>query len=88
MKAATLIAKLNKMFPEVNAVPREDFDGQEGGIWFRGSEDSLANGERVYDHYNMDWNWGMNPRIEAVLMNAGWYSEAYDAGTCMAYSID
>jgi|FLMP01.3.fsa_nt_emb hypothetical protein len=86
MKQAILIAKLNKLFPEVNAVPRSDFDGSEDGIWFRGSEDYLANGERVFDTYNVSWNFGMNPVIEKVLEAAGWYSESYDAGTCMAYS--
>ena len=87
MQAKTLITKLEELFPEARPVPRSDFDGYGNGIWFRGSEEFLANGERVFDHYNMEWNFGMNPAIEAVLEAAGWYSEPYDAGTCMAYAI-
>jgi len=85
MKQAQLINHLNKLFPEARAVAREEFDGSNVGVWFRGSEDFLANGERVFDHYEVSWNFGMNPAIEVVLEKAGWYSEPYDAGTAMAY---
>ena len=88
MKEATLIKKLTKMFPESMPVSLNDWNGSESpGIWFRGSEDVLSNGERVFDYYCTAWNYGLNPRIEAVLRKAGWYSEPWDAGTCMAYPI-
>ena len=88
MKTEKLIAKLEKMFPESKPVCTVEWDGREGGIWFRGSEDVLADGERVFDHYNVDWNYCMNPQIDRVLDEAGWYAEPYDAGTCMAYPIN
>ena len=76
----TMISKLSKMFPESLPVSTIEWNGNAGGIWFRGSEDYLATGERVFDYY-------INPCIAAVLESAGWYAEPHDAGTCMAYPI-
>lgn len=85
MKQAALLKKLQRMFPESKPVCTSEWNGTPGGIWFRGSEDYLANGERVFDYYNVEWNFCINPRIASVLDRAGWFAEPHDAGTCMAY---
>ena len=86
-KTQALIETLEKKFPESKPTTTRDFNGVEGGIWFRGSEDVLANGERVFDYYNEAWDFSINPRIDKVLAKAGYFAEPYDSGTCMAYEI-
>ena len=39
MKQQKLIDKINELFPKAKAVPMEEWDGSDEGIWFRGSEE-------------------------------------------------
>ena len=82
-----LINKINRIIPEANAVPTEDFDGAEGGIWLRGSE-STHEGERIFNY----WAEGLegqslplHPKLKKILDEANWYSAPYDAGTLMLW---
>jgi hypothetical protein len=87
MKNQSLIKKLETLFPESVPVSTIEWNGVDSGIWFKGSEDYLSNGEPVFDHYNAEWDFCINPRIAKVLKKAGYYAEPYDSGTCMAYPI-
>ena len=88
MKTATVITKLNKQFPGCNAVPSEEFDGSDGGIWFRNSEGCYLSDEMpMFDIYLHTDSFGTHPDFEAALEKMGFFSEAYDSGTLMAYHI-
>ena len=86
MKEGALIEKLNKLYPGVKATPLVEWNGDDsGGIWFRGSEDSMAvDGLPLYDCYE-EFGYEINPDVEKILNDAGWMAEPYDAGTLMAY---
>ena len=86
MKEGALIAKLNKLYPGIKATPMAEWDDtDEGGIWFRGSEDGEAvDGLPLYDCYE-EFGYEINPDVEKILNDAGWMAEPYDAGTLMAY---
>jgi len=87
MKEAAIIKKINKLYPGVKATPLAEFYGDETveGIWFRGSENSMAvDGLPLYDCYE-EFGYEVHPKVEKVLTKAGWYWEPYDAGTLMAY---
>ena len=86
MKEGALIEKLNKLYPGVKATPLVEWNGDDsGGIWFRGSEDSMAvDGLPLYDCYE-EFGYEINPDVEKILNDAGWVAEPYDAGTLMAY---
>ena len=86
MKEGALIKKLNKLYPGVKATPLVEWNGDDsGGIWFRGSEDSMAvDGLPLYDCYE-EFGYEINPDVEKILNDAGWVAEPYDAGTLMAY---
>lgn len=84
-----MIDILNNAFPGCNAVSTEEWDGRSGGIWFRGTESCEVDDMPFYDglaqHF---WNtFGVNPAVEKLLNYHGWYAEAYDSGTLMAYKI-
>jgi hypothetical protein len=85
MNQSTLIAKINKAIPEALAVPASEFSGRESdsGIWFRGSEDCAADGNRIFDYYNM--NNMFHPILNKIITDAGWFASPHDAGTLMAY---
>jgi hypothetical protein len=90
MTLQTAIDKLNKKFPGCDAAPMVEFNGREtDGIWFRNSEGhSLSDGLPMFDPYYWDEStFGTHPKVEAALKSLGYYSEAYDSGTLMAYSI-
>ena len=81
MSESKLIAKIEREFPESKPTPASHFvEGYEEGIWFRGSEDSVDH-VPIFDH----WEMAVHPKLSEILMNAGWYSEPYDAGTLMAF---
>ena len=81
-----MIAKLNKLYPGIKATPMAEWDDTgEAGIWFKGSEDSMAvDGLPLYDCYE-EFGYEINPDVEKILNDAGWMAEPYDAGTLMAY---
>jgi len=86
MKEGALIKKLNKLYPGVKATPMAEWDDtNDPGIWFKGSEDSMAvDGLPLYDCYE-EFGYEINPDVEKILNDAGWMAEPYDAGTLMAY---
>ena len=89
MKEKTLINKINKIYPGVNATPLAEFYGDETkeGIWFRGSEENCIDGDPMYNYWDMGWanTFGVNPKFNAFIEEHGWHCENYDAGTLMAY---
>ena len=82
------IDTLNQKFPGCDAVPVVEFNGREtDGIWFRNSEGySLSDGPMI-DTYYWEDTFGTHPKVEAALKSLGYFSEAYDSGTLMAYKI-
>lgn len=87
MKRKALINKINKLIPEARAVSSEEWDGDTGYIWFRGSEDyERATGVPIFDYWNQGETFGVNPRLNEILEDAGWYAEPNDPGTLMAYN--
>ena len=96
MKFDTLLALLNKTFPELDAVDAVAFYGHdiepEQCIWFKGSECGYApDGLPLFNYYiefgiHRDTD-GVHPKLEKLLTKHGFYSEPYDAGTLMAGRI-
>jgi len=93
MKINALIKKINRELPEAKAVSTKEWDGNDGGIWFRGSEDYVeADGLNIFDYWAMDGNDmgcyvdGVHPKLAKILDDAGWISEPYDSGTLMAFN--
>ena len=97
MKFDKLLNKLNKTFPELNAVDAIEFYGHEQieaeqCIWFKGSECGYApDGLPLFNYYidfgiHRDTD-GVHPKLEKILTDNGFYSEPYDAGTLMAGRI-
>ena len=83
MKINALIKKINREIPEARAVSTKHFDGSDdGGIWFRGSEDYVEADERLIFGGGGD----VHPKLEKILEDAGWFAEPYDSGTLMAYN--
>lgn len=81
-----LIALLNEKYIEIGATDASDFFGHEaGGIWLRGTEVQVINGNRVYDEHTFHDEGGINPELEALFKKHGWYGEPYDAGTLMVW---
>ena len=87
MNRNKLITKINIAMPEANASMSEEFNGETGCIWFRGSEEITASGTPVFDMYYHSETLGVNPILEEILSDAGWYGEAHDAGTLLAYQF-
>ena len=85
MKRAALIKKINKLIPEAKAIPSEEWGRSKGAIYFRGSESYDSEGMPIFDYWNMGETFGVNPRLAKILDDAGWYGEALDAGTLMAF---
>jgi hypothetical protein len=85
MTEATLIKKLNNLFPELKAKPLSEFydDKSAEGIWCAGNYDAI-DGEPAYDDYE-EWGYRFNPKLVAVLDAAGWYCEPYDCETLTLY---
>ena len=78
MKQGHLINKINRLIPSARAVPMEEWNGDEVGIWFRGSE-HLHGDFLVFNGYEV------HPELDKILEDAGWMWEPYDMGTLMAY---
>ncbi len=96
MARGHMINKINRLIPEANAVPREDFDGHsDGGIWLRGSESTHEDKDggllRIFNYWYEGFE-GQSPRIhpklKKILEKGNWYDEPYDAGTLMLWPDD
>jgi hypothetical protein len=81
MKQLTLVDRINRLIPEAAAV--EDGDS----IYFMGSEDyERATGIPIFDYWNQGDTFGVNPKLNKILDDAGWFAEPLDAGTLKAYN--
>jgi hypothetical protein len=77
------ITKLNRLFPNIKAVSTVEWDGEEGGIWFRQEGRCHTDGMPYFDYYNDEQQ--VHPEVEKALKGMGLYAEPYDAGTWMAF---
>lgn len=82
MTITKAIARLNKKFPGINAVPSEDFDGSEGGIWFQQEGALHPDGTYYFDYYGLNQ---VHSELQKTLDSLGLFAEPYDAGTWMAF---
>jgi hypothetical protein len=76
------IATLNRLFPNINAVSTVEWDGEEGGIWFRQEGNLHTDGMPFFEYYSDEQ---VHPEVNKALKSLGLYAEPYDAGTWMAY---
>lgn len=76
------IETLNKKFPNIKAVSTVEWDGVEGGIWFRMEGEFHHDGTPYFDYYSSR---PFHPELESILESFGMHCEPYDAGTLMAY---
>jgi len=79
MKRNTLIKQLQSKF-NLNAVPSEEFDGAEGGIWIR---DDICKQET--DWYPYAEGTMQKNDLNRFLTKAGWFAEPYDSETIMIW---
>lgn len=77
------IKSLNKSFPNLNAVPSEEFapDFQEG-IWFRQEGECHPDGRPYFDFYG---ELQVHPQLSRELAKMGMFAEPYDGGTWFAW---
>ena len=76
MKQNKMIELLNEKFDDIDAVSREEFDGQEG-IWLKhGYEYSFEDG------YGTVF---LTPVVQETIANANYFMEPYDSETLMLY---
>lgn len=75
----TVMKALQEKFV-LNAVPSEDFDGSEGGIWIR---DDICKPET--DYYPYAEGTMQENELNTFLTKAGWFAEPYDSETIMIY---
>lgn len=77
-----LLKKINTKFPGINAVKSEEFDGTDGGVWFRGTESYTIGGQPILNDYSE-----VHPRLASFLEDNGYFGEPYDAGTLFAWKV-
>ncbi len=75
--------------------PSEEFDGQEGGIWFSNERDDI-NGLPLYDSNaeteifadfgGQPYPYDVNPKLKDLMDKHNWFVEPYDSGTLMAWA--
>jgi len=65
---------------KLNAVPSEDFDGVEGGIWIR---DDICKQET--DWYAYAEGTMQDNDLNRFLKKAGWFAEPYDSETILIW---
>lgn len=76
------IEVLNKKFPNIKAVSTKEWDGMEGGIWFRMEGECHPDGTRYFSPYGRQQ---FHPELVETLAKFGLHCEPYDNGTLMAY---
>jgi hypothetical protein len=66
----------------------EEFDGTQRGIWTTGeSSPDSKSGMPLFSYYtdSSSYQFGVHKELVAILDDAGWYAEWYDAGTIMLW---
>lgn len=76
------IDKLNKMFPRINAVSTTEWDGREGGIWFRQEGETHPDGAYYFDYWSDEQ---VHPELQKALDSMGLFAEPNDPGTWFAW---
>ncbi len=62
---------------------------EQQGLWACGECDSeMPNGESAFSYHYYEENGGVNPDMEKILNDHGWWFEWHDAGTIMLYQND
>ena len=89
-RATTLCKKLNAAYPNIDAVPYNEFTGEDkveqDGIWLKGSEDLDKDGLPYFDYWCMTGS-QYHEGVEAMADKHGFYCEPYDAGTLMLWRL-
>jgi hypothetical protein len=60
----------------------EDFDWSTGRIWIAADDNT-----KLFNYYSERWvdTFGVNPKLNKLVEDNGWYFEWYDAGTMMVW---
>ena len=87
-----LIKRLNKKWPQLGATTSAEFFGDESDyIWFKNSEEALHDNGHAFMvgdmRDNSQYLFGTLRILEDFLAQNGYYSEAYDSGTLLAYRM-
>ena len=87
-----LIQRLNKKWPQLGATTSAEFFGDESDyIWFKNSEEALHDNGHAFMvgdmRDNSQYLFGTLRILEDFLSQNGYYSEAYDSGTLLAYRM-
>ena len=88
-----MIALIESKYPDLQPAPSEDFNGMDGGIWFKGTESAEVNGMPIFNYYAEDneekfYVMHVEKGFRAFLEENGWFPEPNDPGTLMAFPID
>jgi hypothetical protein len=84
MTITNIINNINKLFPNINAVHKSEFDGSDENakaIWFR-MEGEEHGGVRYFNPYGTP---EFHPKLVKSLAEVGMHLEPHDSGTLMAY---
>jgi hypothetical protein len=87
-----LIQRINRKWPQLGATTSAEFFGDDSdSIWFKNSEEALHDNGHAFMDNNMRDNsqylFGTLRILEDFLAQNGYYSEAYDSGTLLAYRV-
>lgn len=81
-----LINRLSKAFPDIWFKDGKEFDHRHGcAIWT--GEGSYIDGIPAFDMYNLDYVFGVHPKLAEALEKLKLFAEAYDGGTFFIYEI-
>ena len=87
-----LIQRINRKWPQLGATTSAEFFGDDSNsIWFKHSEDALHENGHAFMVGDMrddpQYLFGTLRILEDFLAQNGYYSEAYDSGTLLAYRV-
>ena len=87
-RITTVLKQLNEKFPACNAVPYNEWTGEEklhqDGIWFCMEGECAPDGLPLFDYWT-EFGEMYHPDLVALLDKHGFYCEPYDSGTLMAW---
>tara|TARA_R110002153_G_scaffold230607_2_gene383826 strand:- start:5081 stop:5389 length:309 start_codon:yes stop_codon:yes gene_type:complete len=87
-----LIQRINRKWPQLGATKSSEFFADESDfIWFKNSEEALHDNGHAFMVGDMrddpQYLFGTLRILEDFLAQNGYYSEAYDSGTLLAYRV-